>query len=353
MNQPNSAEYPASALGLTRKEVGQWSLARVIAATEADPITASGAGFEVACSRAIAQALGREPERGLLFVPLEVLTRDLQAATSGGYIVGTTTQAGGSFATALYGASVVERLGIERIGPLRESVTLPRTSAAPGVTWLAGEGSQITNAQPTLGSVAGTPKTAGAFVTISGQLMRQMPAPIFDAFVFGELARSLAAGVDAAVIAGSGASGQPLGLVNTTGVYSQSGASLSFAGIAAMVEAVELAGLSDPARAGFAMGATVGKLLRQRDRAASGGSGAIFVGGEIDGFRAVSTTNAPDATLVFADWSRIKLLEWGTLEVGADPFSLFQSGRVQVRALWSVDVIVQHAGAIAVATSVT
>jgi hypothetical protein len=104
-------------------------------------------------------------------------------------------------------------------------------------------------------------------------------------------------------------------------------------------------------RAGFALGPAAAKLMRQRERAP--GSGAIFADGRVDGFRALSTRNAPAATIVFGDWSRAALVEWGTLELGADPFTGFQSAKIAARAILSVDVWIKQPTAFAKAESIT
>jgi len=75
----------------------------------------------------------------------------------------------------------------------------------------------------------------------------------------------------------------------------------------------------------------------------------------LEGERAMSTTNCPSATAIFADWSTISVLEWGPAGLGImlDPFTKFQQGIVAVRLLMAVDVVVSRATAISLATSVS
>jgi HK97 family phage major capsid protein len=355
MNPVQSADRAPTALGLTRKESFQWSLARALAAIDTDPLALPGAEFEVEASNYIARRLGRPPRPGYLYVPLDVLRRDLTAgvAGAGGYLVaGTSTQTpGASFATALRGTMVAAALGVETFGPLVADISAPVVKTPPSATWLSTEGTAAPTSDPIFGAAALTPKNVASFFQFSRALLVAAPPAVFDSIVLSELARGLAAGVDAALIAGSGAAGQPLGIVRTAGVFAQSGTSLGFAGITTMIEAVEAAGLADPTRAGFVLGTSAAKLMRQRERAA--GSGAIFADGRVDGFRGLATRNAPADTIVFGDWARVALAEWGVLEVGADPFTGFKSAKIAARAILSTDVWVKQPGAFAKAESVT
>ncbi|MFZ5539294.1 MAG: phage major capsid protein [Pseudomonadota bacterium] len=346
---------PAAWLGLTQREIERWSLHRVLAAIDADPLNLPGAAFERECSCEIARRLGRQPTPGYIFMPADIARRDLTAgvAGAGGYLVaGTATQTpGASFATALRGASVGAALGVEFVGPMVGNVSAPAVATPPAASWIPTEGTPATEAQPAFGAAALTPKTAASFFKFSRTLLLAAPPAVFEALVLGELSRGLAAGIDAALIAGSGAAGQPTGIVNTVGVGSVAGAALAFLGVASMIEAVESAGLVDPSRAGFVLGTGVAKLLRQRERAP--GSGAIFADGRIDGFRAIATRNAPPATIVFGDWSRCAVAEWGVLEIGADAFSGFKSGTIAARALLTCDAWVKQPGAFSKAENVT
>ena len=78
--------------------------------------------------------------------------------------------------------------------------------------WLSTEGSQVPPSQTTLAQITITPKTVGAVVNFSRQLSLQANA---ESFVRRELLRTVATAIDLAVLNGSGAVGQPLGLLGT------------------------------------------------------------------------------------------------------------------------------------------
>jgi len=343
---------PAAWLGLTQKEIARWSLKRVLNAIEQDPIKMPGAEYERGLSNDIEGCFGIPSRPGFIQVPLDVQTRVLTAASQGANLIATPTYAAGaSFATALRGADPLQVFNVERVGPLVGSFAMPRVATAPTATWLTNESTNITEAAPTYGQQATSPKSVGAFFTYSRSLSISTPPEVFDAIVIGELSRTLAAAVATAFINGSGTAGQPTGIIGTSGVASQSGTALAFAGILTMIAAVENAGLANPARAGFVLGKDAAKLMRTRERAA--GSGTILEAGQIEGFKAVVTSCAPADAILFGDFSRAALAEWGQLEIGADPFTQFQSGITSARAIWSVDVLVMQPTAFAKSTSVT
>jgi HK97 family phage major capsid protein len=71
-------------------------------------------------------------------------------------------------------------------------------------------------------------------VDVSRQVLVQGEA---DEVIHEAAADAAAAALDAAIIAGSGSSGQPTGIVNTTGKTTQSGTSLAKSGLESMVKA--------------------------------------------------------------------------------------------------------------------
>ena len=82
--------------------------------------------------------------------------------------------------------------------------TVPRQATAATFQSLTAEGSTITPPQPSLGAVNLTPKNGGAVGPYSRQL--SLLAPQLDRFLRADLLRAAGNGIDAAVLAGSGAS---------------------------------------------------------------------------------------------------------------------------------------------------
>lgn len=313
------------------------------------------APLEFAASDKIAEAIGRAPAHGFAFVPISD-RRDLTAAVAGagGYLVSTQTAPGDMFVGFLHALSISSRYPLPRIR-VKGNATTPRVKGSVTTGWLTNEGALLTESDLQFALAAAAPKTVGTYTEVSDLFVKQT-SPAAQAFVLLELSRATAAAVNAALINGSGAAGQPTGLLNTAGIGSQAGAALAWGGVLNMVEHVEGAsGLVAPAAAGWVVAPNVARLLRARERAT--GSGFVMEGNTINAAPALVTKGAPDGVAIFGDWSGLAMLEWGVLEVGVDPYGisseLFKKGLVGVRTLWTVDFIALRPASFSAATSIT
>lgn len=350
---------PASRLGLTAGETQRFSLRNaVLAAVNKDW---SKAGFELECSRGVAQKLGRTADDHRFYVPFEVLERpvgegrrDLTAASAGagGYLVETAPV---GFIEMLRNRSVVLNMGAMRLSGLQGNVTVPRQSAAATAYWLANEGTAATESQQTFVQMALSPKTAAAYTEISRQLLLQS-SPAAESIVSADLAAQVALAVDLAALEGSGASGQPTGLSNTAGIGSVTGTSLAAAGVIEFQTDVASANVN-PLRGGYVTTPAVAGLLMARPELPSTGTTRLWQGNIWDGtlfnLRAMTSNQLTAATMVFGDWAEMVLAEWGVLEVEVNPYANFQAGIVGVRAMYSVDVGIRRPFAFSRATSIT
>jgi HK97 family phage major capsid protein/HK97 family phage prohead protease len=349
-------------LGLSESETKRFSLARAILAVRDD--NWSKAGFEAECSREIAQRMGRVPDPKRFFVPLEVqhdqrinrsdLTkRDLTVASAGGggYLVETQNV---GFIELLRNRAVAMRLGAMSLPGLVGNVTIPRQSVAGTAYWLASESTQITESQQTFVQVALSPKNVGAYTEISRQLLLQS-SPAAESIVNRDLAAIVALAVDQAAINGSGASGQPTGIINTAGIGSVSGTSIAYAGLLEFQTDVASNNV-EPVRGGYATTAAVAALLMQRVKFTNTASplwdGNVW-DGNVCGFPGLSSAQMPSANILFGDWNECVIGEWGVLEIEVNPYANFQAGICGVRAIYSVDVAVRRPFAFSLATSVT
>jgi HK97 family phage major capsid protein len=338
-------------IGLSTREVRGYSVLRAIRAiAEGNPQLAP---LEMEASRTLARQLGREP-RGF-FVPYEVQKRDLTAAstTQGARLVGTEHRPQ-DFVELLRARLVVMQLGARRMSGLVGNVSIPRQTGAGTAYWLANEATAITEGDQTIGQILMSPKNVGAYTEISKQLTTQS-TPDAEAMVMDDLARVVAIAIDTAALNGTGATGQPLGLIGTAGIGAVTGTSLAYAGIQEFQTDVAA---SNALVAGCAYLTTpaVASLLMQRQRFTSTDS-PLWMGsvldGTVSGFRATSSTLVPAATMIFGDFSQIILAEWGVMELEVNPYANFPAGIIGVRAWASVDIAIRQAGAFSVAATIT
>ena len=350
----NNRPLPTADLGLTPKEQQRYSVLRAIRAmVDRDW---KGAGFELECSNEILKRGGLQASpNGGFMVPYDVQKRDLTAASpsGGGYLVAT-DNLGGSFIDLLRNRALVARFGATFLTGLQGNITIPKQTGAATAYWLSSESTAITESQQTLGQLALSPKHIGAMTELSRQIMMQS-SPAADALVLNDLANVLALGIDTAALNGSGASGQPTGLLNTAGIGTVSGSSLGYAGIVEFQ--TDVAGSNAlVGNCGYMTTPTVAGLLKQRQRFTSTDTPlwqGNILDGTIEGFKASSTLQMPSATMVFGDWSQIVIGEWGSLEIALNPYANFAAAITGIRAIQTCDVGVRIAGAFSVATSIT
>lgn len=172
-----------------------------------------------------------------------------------------------------------------------------------------------------------------------------------------DLAAVVASALDLAGINGSGANGQPLGILQTSGIGTFSGTTLALAALSeAQQDILEANALLNPLTLGYATTPAVAKLLKNRQRFTSTDS-PLWAGplhdGEIEGVRSTSSKQIPTDTMLYGDWSQLLVPEWGALAVELNPYANFQAGIIGVRALSSCDVVLRHAASFTVATSIT
>lgn len=358
---------PASRLGLTSKETQQFSIMRAVKAICDKDWT--HAPFELECSRSVAQKLGKVVDPGRFFVPFEVMQRPVElpverlermlgrrdltvgTAGAGGYLVATNNV---GFIEILRNRSVVSRMGARRLPGLQGSVAVPRQSAAGTAYWLSTEATAITESQQTFVQMALSPKNVGAYTEISRQLLLQS-SPGAEGIVTDDLAQVVAIAVDLAALNGSGASGQPTGVINTSGIGAVTGASLGYAGV--LEFQTDVAGSNVmPTAGGYVTTPAVSSLMMQRARFSNTDT-PLWVGniwdGAMAGFPAMSSNQVPSANMLFGDWQELVIGEWGVLEVEVNPYANFAAGIIGVRAIYSMDVGVRRPFAFSLATSIT
>jgi hypothetical protein len=277
-------------------------------------------------------------------------TRDQTVASSsgGGFLVDQRVGDTSPFARAFR----LARLGAQVVVGLRSNTTFPRVSTSSAFHWLTNEGSTVTESDQVFGALAGSPKQGGVVTTYSRQLDLQSAAveDVLRADLMGEVGR----GVDTAAVSADGSAGQPVGILNTSGVGSESGTSLAWAGVLAMQKAAADANVDETADAW--LGATdVRALLAARERV-SGNGAFCWDNGRMAGSPALASSIMPAGSLIVGDWSRVVLLFWGPgPQIEINPFdpTAFKVGKISMRCLVSVDVLIRQPSCFVKSTSVT
>lgn len=323
------------------REIAQFRLSRAILAAAENTLHKT---YEGGLLRDYAEQTGRMIANNGFFVPFELLKRDLNVSTAGALVAIETPAA----VDVLRPASRVLTAGAQMYD-VTGDVSLPRVAAPGSAAWLPSDG--VSAASPTqaiIGALSMVPKNLVSLTTVSHQLRAQVAT--LDAFIARELQRTTATALDLAVLSGSGVSGEPQGIHGSTGVDAVSGASLDWADVLGMCEAVN-AGNGQSIT--FIAPPAIETLLGNRERI-TGGARAIWDDGLINGRRAYTVTGAPAATLTAGDFGQVVIGTFGDgLSIEVDPFSGFNSGAVSFRSWLTCDVGILMPAAFSVATSVS
>lgn len=340
-------------IDMSVNEVRRYSLLRAIRASKTNDW--KNAGLELEAHKAVAAKTGRMPEmQNGFFVPFDVQRRDMDVAgTSGSNYLVSTDNLASSFVELLRNRSVLMAMGATRLSGLVGNVTIPRQTASATAYWLASEVTDITESQPTLGQLSLSAKNVAALTEISEQMMRQS-SPDAEALVMSDLAKVVALAVDVAGIRGTGLSGQPQGIVGTSGVGSVTGTSLAYAGVLEFQSDIA-ANNALTAGCGYVTTPAVAALLAGRQRFSSTDTPlweGNILDGKMAGFRAMSSNQMSSATMLFGDFSQVILGEWGVLELATHATD-FAKGLTGIRAWYSCDIGVRVPGAFSYSSSIT
>lgn len=287
-------------------------------------------------------------------VPTAVMAvRDLSTAAGGGYLVGASL---GGYVETLKRLSIGLSLGVrtETLDGPAGSLLIPTGGTDPTATWLAAEGTQIPESSPSFGQAAASPKLLAAYIEISRQLLTQSNA---EEIVKYRLGVAVAKALDEALLGGSGGSGQPLGIANTSGVGAFTGTSLNYAALVdAQQDVADGEGVENVGALGWATTPTVAGLLAQRYKVASTAS-PLWEGklsaGSVCGAPAFASKSLPASTMVFGDWSGATIFEWDSAVISVNPYADFQRGLTGIRLLLMADVLITRPKAFSVASSVS
>lgn len=384
------AESPE--IGMSEREIKQFSFCRALLAA-ADPVQAHKlAPFELECSRAAQDKRGDSRDKtreAAVTIPIDVLNRgiavsaDMAMAVARSLIakaqrssvsalaayrdlvVGTPTAGGNLVATELLGSSFIEllrnamvldKLGVTWLRDLNGNLAIPGQTGGATAYWLAESGAP-TESQQTISQVTLTPKTVGAFTDYSRRLLLQSSIDV-EVFVRADLAATIGQAIQLGALNGSGASNQPTGLLNISGIGSvaggANGAAPTYDHMVDLESAVAVVN-ADIGTMAYVTNAKVrGKLRKTQEFASTNGKPVWTSGpergiGEVLGYDAVVTNTMPSdlvkgasgavcSAIAYGNWADLLIGLWGGLDVLLDPYTGATSGTKRVVALQDVDI---------------
>jgi len=330
-------------IGLTEKETREFSIVRAIRAM-ANPTSRrlqQEAEFEFEASNSVNQERAGE---GGLVVPHEVLTNWLKRDLSVGddpQIVGEDWRPQ-DFIEALRNASSVMRAGATMLRDLDGDVKIPRQATGAASAWIATEGADAAESDPTFTAVTLTPKHLGVTTEVTKKLLTQSSLDV-EQLIRSDLAIAMSLGLDNGACNGAGTSGAPTGIKNTSGINTTTfaAANPTFVEVVAMESAVA----TDNALLG-----NLAYIMRPdmygtlKTTAKDAGSG-LFVadGGVVNGYQTLRSNQVTSGDAIFGNFRDLIVGFFGSLEIIVDPYTKSRSGNVVTTAHQFADVGVRNA----------
>ncbi|MCF6178911.1 MAG: phage major capsid protein [Geopsychrobacter sp.] len=358
---PTGLPAPA-AVDLNEREDSEYSLRNAILCALGE--NEDSRGLEMEVSDEIGKQLGRST--GGIFVPLslrapgQVPMQRAPANTltsgSGGAVVDTTLM---PLVDILRNKMMVRSMGAQVLSGLTGNVTFPKQIAAAVLAWVAeNPGANVgeTDLASFFGTVALSPKSAQATMAVTRQQLQQSSLDM-EGLLRNDLGVTGALGVDLAALAGTGASNQPLGILNTSGIglvsLGTDGALPTYLDIVAMESEVAIDN-ADLGSLGYLTNAGVrGRLKITEKFSGTTGTpvwekGSVTGFGEMNGYKAGATNQVPNTltkgigtnlnAILFGNWNDLVIGEFGVIEIIVDPYTLKKQGMVELTSFLMVDV---------------
>jgi len=369
-------DTPSSVVDAPVKEKRSYSLGRMIKAQ----ITGDWrqAGFEREMNDEITRSVGKEAQG--VYVPDFAWQQRGPLATAATGATGSevvfddfvpTEHRGDMFIEALRARQVLGNLGATYMSGLTSRIKMPKlaTGATAGFVEELGD---VSDGAGTDGSVDLQPRTMGAFVEFSRNLALES-VPSIEQIIRDDLLASAADAIEKHAIQGSGSSGQPTGILNTSGINDldisadTDVAALTWQDIVDLVKLVEEDnGIVNGNAAGFLSNAKVKSKLATTVKVGSTDSVMLLNDpwNNLYGYPVEFTANVPSnlnpgdggtdaSALIFGDFSQLIIAQFGAPSILVDPFSNSKSGAIRLVLHGDVDIGIRNAVSFAVTNEVS
>lgn len=369
MNQRDAAQYSITA-GIRAALTGDWS--------------SREAGLVREMSQEVERSGLNKTTNRSFFVPFSALraTYVTSGATTGGNLVATDLMAD-EFIEALRNNSIMLGLGVRTMTGLVGNVAIPRRASVASTYYLGTETTAITQSESTFDQVTLSPKNLAALSKYSRQTLLQ-GTPGIEQLVRRDITDGINLGIDLGVLNGSGSSGQPEGIMQTTGIGSvalgTNGGPITVESLVDLEEQVLIDnGALNRDNIAYVTNAKVlAELKKLRAGGSTTGDGAFLVNNQLDalgrggtptsvnGYPLYVTNQVPSnltkgsssgvcSAMLMGDFSQAMVGFWGNgleITVGEDSDD-FSKALTSVRGIVTYDVAVRHAESFAAILDIT
>lgn len=338
MGRAEPIATPNPNIGMSQQDLGRYSIVNAIR-----QIANNGRldGIEREASEAVAKLCKREA-RGF-FIPNDVVVgqRDMGVgdSTKGGYTVGTQVLTG-SMIEILRNRPLVAQLGARTLSGLVGNIMIPRITGGATAYWLSETGT-VTKSDQAFGQLGLTPHRLVGDTAFSKELLMQSSLDV-EAFVREDLMNVLSIEKDRAAINGLGANGEPVGILNTTGIKT-----VTFGAAATWAKAIDFetqieAANANPGTRAYLSSPTVKGKWKGTVKVANTAQ-FLWEGNSVNGYRAEATNQVPSNKVIFGNFDDLIIAEWAGIDVVVDPYSLKKQGQIEITTTLWCDIAVRHA----------
>jgi HK97 family phage major capsid protein len=290
------------------------------------------------------------PQRALDAIVTKMSKRSMSAGTNadGGYGVATSVN---SYISYLWNQTFMSQLGITPMTGLTGNYSAPKEGAVTGA-WLTETGA-ATDETPTIGQLLLTPKRLGVFIKVSKTLALQSP-DVADAMVMNMIINAQVTLLEKAVAKGGG-SNEPTGILATSGIgnvaMGTNGGAPTYAKIVDLIKTINAANANVN---GFLTTPTIAAKLLVTEQFTGTNGAPVNQNNTIAGYKLVSSNNCPSGltkgsssdchAIIAGDFSKVKVAQWGGLDIAVDPYSLMESNLNKVVVNAYYDIGLDNAG---------
>lgn len=250
---------------------------------------------------------------------------------------------------------VYSSMGLTEFAGFSSDVKVPRGTSVATASFLSLDGTtDITEGTPTMDSVSFSPTSLGCFTEVSHKLLLQSSVDM-DNYLRNLMSESIANKLDLAVLHGSGSSGQPTGMLNATGINTETYSSaIAYADLANALSTLandsiplsSLVWVVNPAEYGSLQvkdkGTDTGNYLLETES----NPDDINQVGNMLGYPCYVSDSVPAGEVLLARPQHSALAFFGGLELDVNPYQDFQKGVVGIRAIQDFDFEVLNANSI-------
>lgn len=330
-------------IGMSEKEKRQFSVANAIL-----QIATTGKldGIEREASEAHCKRNGITlGDRRSFIIPHDVNTFQKRALSVGTYA------SGGALVGVEYDPTIIELLrnmpvlaqcgARQMVLPKVGNVLISKQTGGGTAYWLA-ENASVTESSMTVGQLLLTPKRLATYTLVSTSLLNQ-GSPDVEGLIRTDLATVLSLAKDKAGLHGLGAAGEPLGLLNTTGLGSASvsGSSISWANILA-IEAALASANAEMGSIKWLTTPAARAVLKAEEKASSTAQFVCSENNMVNGYPLLVTNQLTSDKLIYGNWADMIMADYAGVEITVDQVTGLATDQVKVFAKLYCDIGIRH-----------